>query len=287
MRLARVIKLMLATLDEPFDLEAVAHVACLSRYHFVRQFRALTGHSPERFQLRLRLQRAAWSLVSGDESIAEIALAAGFESVDGFARAFRRNYDVSPGAFRKLGTSPWAGFSRFGYWRPYQLQVPSTRIGAEIMLELRDLPAMVFAGVRNVGPYHTVGPAFERIVGWAAGAGLMKTDTKVIGLAWDNPYEVPSEGLRYDAAVTLDGPVETPDDIRIAALPAAIWAMAQHRGSYARMTESFMALGREISERRDIVHVPICSLEIYLNDPDNTPEPELLTDIGMCVVKPG
>ncbi|MGH6923467.1 MAG: AraC family transcriptional regulator [Propylenella sp.] len=286
-RLARAIKSMLATLDEPFDLDQVARIACLSRFHFVRQFRALTGHSPERFQLRLRLQRAAWSLISGDASIGEIALSAGFESADGFGRAFRRVYEVSPSAFRKLGADPWASFSRFGYWRPLEIQLPSKQTGASVVMELRNLPAMVYAGVRNVGPYHTVGPAFERIVGWAAGAGLMKADTKVIGLAWDNPYLVPAEQLRYDAAVTIDRPIKTPDDIRISALPAMTWAMTQHKGSYARMPESFMALGTEISRRVDLVYVPVCSLEIYLSDPDKTPEAELITDIGMAVVKLG
>jgi transcriptional regulator GlxA family with amidase domain len=48
LRLARVIKVMLATLDDPLDLGRLADVACLSRFHFVRQFRALTGDSPQR-----------------------------------------------------------------------------------------------------------------------------------------------------------------------------------------------------------------------------------------------
>jgi hypothetical protein len=29
-------------------------------------------------------------------------------------------------------------------------------------MELRQLPAMIYAGVRNIGPYNTVGPCFDR-----------------------------------------------------------------------------------------------------------------------------
>ena len=283
MRLARAIRHMLATLDSPFDLDSTAGVATLSRYHFVRQFRGLTGESPQRFHLRLRLQRAAWSLTSGDEPVTGIALAAGFGSVDSFARAFHRIYDVTPTSFRRLGADPWSNFSRFGFWRPTP---PTSSTGANAMLEIRQLPAMIYAAVRNVGPYNTVGPSFERIVGWAAKSGLMKPDTKVLGLSWDNPFEVPAEKLRYDAAITIDRRIETPDDIHIAALPAMAWAMTTHKGSYARMTATFMDLGREMGLRKDLIHVPLCGLEIYLSGPD-TPEQDLRTDLGMPVVQIG
>ena len=152
------------------------------------------------------------------------------------------------------------------------------------MSELRDMPALVYAAVRNVGPYNTVGPSFDRIVGWAAKNGLMTADTKVLGLAWDNPFDVAPEMLRYDAAVTIDRRVEVPNDVHISALPAMTWFMSQHKGSYARMTESFMALGKEMGGHPEIVQVPICSLEIYLSGP-GTPEADLLTEIGLPVVR--
>lgn len=154
------------------------------------------------------------------------------------------------------------------------------------MGEIRDLPAMVYAGVRHIGPYNTVGPAFDRIVGWAAENGLMQRETKVIGLAWDNPMEVAPERLRYDAAITIDRRIDVPDGVHIAALPAMSWYMSVHKGSFAHMFESFVALGREMGERPEIVQVPACSLEIYLSGP-GTPEPDLVTEIGFPVVRLG
>ena len=281
MRLARAIKAMLAGLDQPFDLEALAAVACLSRFHFVRQFRALTGFPPQRFRLKLRLQRAAWALIATGDNLADIAAAAGFAGTDGFGRAFHRAYGITPTAFRKLSGDPWTGFSRHGYWRP---EIIKPKTGANTMGELRDMPASVYAAVRNVGPYNTVGASFDRIIGWAAKNGLMTANTKVLGLAWDNPFEVAPEKLRYDAAVTIDRPVEIPNDVRICALPAMTWFMGQHKGSYARMTESFMALGKEMGGRPEIVPIPMCSLEIYLSGP-GTPEIDLLTEIGLPAVR--
>lgn len=155
---------------------------------------------------------------------------------------------------------------------------------ADAMGELRSMPALVYAAVRHIGPYDTVGASFERVIGWARQNGLMQPRTKVIGLAWDKPFAVPAEKLRYDAAVTIDRKVQVPTDIHIAALPAMTWFMATHRGSYALIADSFMKLGSEMGQRANIVYVPICSLEIYHDTPD-TPEADRVTEIGLPVVR--
>ena len=152
------------------------------------------------------------------------------------------------------------------------------------MGELRSMPAIVYAAVRHVGPYSDVGHAFARIVAWARQKGLMRPQTKVIGLAWDKPFATPADKLRYDAAVTIDRKVEVPNDIHIAALPAMTWFMETHRGSYALIADSFMKLGSEMGQRADIVYVPICSLEVYHDTPD-TPEADRVTEIGLPVVR--
>ncbi len=157
-------------------------------------------------------------------------------------------------------------------------------LGRHVMGEFRNMPALIYAAVRHIGPYTSVSTAFERIVGWARKSGLIRPQTKVIGLAWDKPFAVPAGKLRYDAAVTIDRRVEVPSDIHIAALPAMTWFMTTHRGGYGSIADSFMKLGSEMGQRDDVVHVPLCSLEIYLNGP-GTPEADLRTEIGLPVVR--
>jgi AraC family transcriptional regulator len=66
---------------------------------------------------------------------------------------------------------------------------------------------------------------------WAAKNGVITPDTKVLGLSWDDPTQVPAERLRYDAAVAIERRVDTPEGIRIAALPATTWARTIPKGS--------------------------------------------------------
>lgn len=70
----------------------------------------MTGETPGAHQRRLRLDRAAWRLLTSRATILEIALAMNWENHETFTRAFRARFAVTPSAFRKSrgGTLPWS-----------------------------------------------------------------------------------------------------------------------------------------------------------------------------------
>ncbi len=70
------------------DLHAMADAACLSKYHFLRQFKIHVGETPVRFLQRIRLERALRKLVFLRQTpITEIALDSGFSSLQSFSSA--------------------------------------------------------------------------------------------------------------------------------------------------------------------------------------------------------
>ncbi len=72
-----------------------------SQFHLQRIFSAQIGESPLQYSRRVRLQRSAAALLVTSKSVLDIALDAGFESPEGFSRAFRAMFGVSPNRFRK------------------------------------------------------------------------------------------------------------------------------------------------------------------------------------------
>src|ERR1019366_3263326 len=79
-QMARVVPHIEGHLEEPLPLEELAAVACFSPYHFHRVFRGTVGESVKEHVRRLRLERAARRLLSGDSTVLELALDAGYET---------------------------------------------------------------------------------------------------------------------------------------------------------------------------------------------------------------
>lgn len=88
-------------LDENVDLDALAAIAGLSRYHFARSFKQSEGMTPHAFLLNRRLEKAEDLLLRSKLSLSEIALAVGFADQSHLARRFRQWSGVSPSEFRK------------------------------------------------------------------------------------------------------------------------------------------------------------------------------------------
>jgi AraC family transcriptional regulator len=93
-----------AKLFEPLSLGQLADAAGLSAYHFTRQFGARFGASPMAY-VRARRLTAAADRLCGEPSPALIDLAfdCGFDSQEGFTRAFKRAFGVPPGRYRRVG----------------------------------------------------------------------------------------------------------------------------------------------------------------------------------------
>ena len=87
---------------EVLSLETLARVAGLSAYHFARQFTARFGISPMAFVREQRMSLAAHRLADAKPpALVELAFDLGFESQEGFTRAFKRAHGVSPGRYRR------------------------------------------------------------------------------------------------------------------------------------------------------------------------------------------
>jgi AraC family transcriptional regulator len=98
------------------NLAEMAGSAYASPFHFSRRLTRDAGEPPVAMRRRVMLERAAWQLQHGT-SVTDAAFAAGYESVEGFGRAFRRHYGHAPSAV-PAGTDTAASGGVRGYWLP-------------------------------------------------------------------------------------------------------------------------------------------------------------------------
>lgn len=103
-------RLLESILDQEHQtISDMAAGAYTSAAHFSRQVRGRAGESPAAIKRRVVLEQAAWRLQHG-ASVTDTAFAAGYDSVEGFSRAFRRAYGYPPTSMAPLGER--------GHWLP-------------------------------------------------------------------------------------------------------------------------------------------------------------------------
>ncbi|MCD1260133.1 helix-turn-helix domain-containing protein [Paenibacillus athensensis] len=99
-QMAQVLEYMHAHYTGQMDIDSLAALACRSRYHFIRSFKACLGMSPYQYVLFLRMEEAKRRLRSSDASVTRISFDLGFASSSQFYRQFAKWVGATPEQYR-------------------------------------------------------------------------------------------------------------------------------------------------------------------------------------------
>lgn len=85
---------------EPLRLDELASIATLSKFHFLRLFKATYGVSPAEYVSQRRIERAQDLLRATNLTITEVCHAVGFTSLGSFSSRFREVVGETPSQFQ-------------------------------------------------------------------------------------------------------------------------------------------------------------------------------------------
>ncbi len=269
-RLLRVLAHIHDNLDGDLSLDALADIACMSRFHWHRAFRAVTGETLADATRRIRLLKAANALVGTDAPLDAIATSYGYADAAGFSRAFRAFHQMSPGEFRDQGVQLANDLQR--------------NPGADTMypVTIETLPAARAAGVLHTGPYAGISAAFQKLGGILAARNLFAHTKALFAIYHDAPDSKPEADLRSHVAVIIgDGFPPALPGLDYFDVAGGKHAILQHTGPYATLGPAYewlygKWLPRSGEEPRDAPPI-----ELYVNDPRTTPPGQLRTDIRL------
>ena len=118
---------------EDITINDVLRVSNYSPFHAQRIFAEATGYGVGAYLRTLRLTRSAERLKNGESDVTDQAFESGYESVEGFIRAFRKEFGTSAGEYKR---SP----SPICYFIPYRLKYRDSRLKEEKkMAETRNI----------------------------------------------------------------------------------------------------------------------------------------------------
>jgi AraC family transcriptional regulator len=268
-------------LDGDVSLDALAHRAGMSVFHLHRVFSAAVGETPKQFTLRLKLGRAAALLLSGRDTVLDIALACGFRSHEVFCRAFRRRFGMSPSAYRERGFAAVVDAAQSGQHaalvgsigpcvglyhtngnerNEMTWSITTKEITAQPVLLVRrrvkrseiakmigeSLP-LVFLHAQKTGAA-LAGPPFARYLDWGP------------GMTMEAGMPVASPGTVAEGDVLAD------------TLPGGLVATTMHEGPYDLLSDAHAAIQQWVEERG--LKPAGAPWESYLTDPGEYPDPK-------------
>ena len=281
-----------AHLDEDVSLASLARKSGLSRFQLHRILSAAIGETPKQLTLRLRLARAAVLLLTGGDSILDIALACGFQSHEVFCRAFRRRFGMSPRAYRRRGFAHRANVAqRLRYARsvhqigpcialyrliknrtsqrsPMAYSVTTREIHAQpaLVMRRRIRPAEIAAALAEMYPpiflhaqqagFALAGQPFARYLQWGPGLVTLEAGFPVVA-------PLLSAGANTEAA---------PSGIVADALPGGRVAVTTHAGPYENLRDAHAAVEQWI-EAQGLLPAG-APWEHYVTDPAEHPDPK-------------
>ncbi len=151
-------------------------------------------------------------------------------------------------------------------------------------MELKKIGARRVLFVRHTGPYEESKVAWEKLCEWGVSKGVMEGVSEFCGLCHDDPQVTAPEKIRYDACLVTDAEINKDGEVGLQEIESGEYATYVHKGSYSGLLKVYLdiygdwipQLGREPKESPCV--------EVYLNDPRDTPEQELLTEIQIPLV---
>jgi len=98
-RLCEARELLREDADPPLSVKDVAARVGVSPFHFIRQFRAVFGWTPQQFRIRWRLEQARRLLSDGDR-VTDVCMEVGFSSLGSFSKLFAERVGAPPSELR-------------------------------------------------------------------------------------------------------------------------------------------------------------------------------------------
>ncbi|MDR1692740.1 MAG: helix-turn-helix transcriptional regulator, partial [Oscillospiraceae bacterium] len=92
-----------ARIQEKLTVAEIADSAYFSKYHYQRLFRDIVGKSVMEYVTKRKLTLAGRELLETQATVLDIALRFGYDSHEGFLRAFKAYMGVTPSEYRKYG----------------------------------------------------------------------------------------------------------------------------------------------------------------------------------------
>ncbi|MDE6442558.1 MAG: AraC family transcriptional regulator [Clostridia bacterium] len=218
-----------AHLSEDITLNDLASTAMFSPWYSRRLFIAYTGLTPSSYIRRLRLRHSALRLRDENCLITDVAFDLGFGSVDGYTRAFAREFGCTPKQYA-LNPVPICLFTPYGVkYRPVKRRTDEMQQIKNIFIQVIDKPqrkVIIKRGIKADGYWQYCSEVGCDV--WGILTSIKSISGEPVCLWLPEKYILPNTSEYVQGVeVAMDYNGEIPSGFDVITLPAAKYLMFQ------------------------------------------------------------
>lgn len=257
-------------ISDEINIKKLANVACISVYHFHRIFKAHIGESAGAYITRIRLEKAALKLQTGNDLLSHIAEKTGYQTQHSLSKAFKKHFGISPTAFRKMNS----------YYSSQTEKPKYLKQTLEPKIILCNEKHLVYIRIiAKYGEQNKYTQAWKQLWKYAKQNQLITDYTESIGLSFDDPNITKAEQCRFYACITTNSTTKAHAEFGICTLPKGKFAVFTHKGSYSGLNDVYKFIYIDWLPQSGYTIRNSTPFEKYLNNPAKVPENEILTEI--------
>jgi len=263
-------------LEKEININKLCHIANLSHFHLRRVFKNITGENIGIYIQRLRLEKIAHVLVSTNLSIDEILKQSSYQTKSSLAKAFRKHFGISMSACREqyISATPQNHTNEIItlFLHP---EIKKIRAQKAICFPVEHMPY-------NKEKYTSV---WEKLIHYRKKYVRREETKHFISISLDNPQITSPEQRRFYIGILTTGTHTPEGQFSIHEIPSGIYAIFRHKGNYALLPDLYQTISEKWLPQSGYVQENSMSFEIYLNSPNNTEIPDLVTEIYIPIKK--
>lgn len=254
-------------LFDSLDMDELISMSRLSKFHFRRVFKAITGENIASYIQRLRIEQIAHLLISTDFKLEQIIQQTSYQTKFSLGKAFRKHFGLSTSEYRKLHKSEVVdGLLGMLY------EIKQIRQMAAFCVEVGD-------AYKNKQQYRS---KWNRLLQYAEQNNITG---KYLSLSLDDSLITPTEKCRFYLGVVVPKEIKTEQRSGIIQIPDGQYVVFQHTGSYASLHKFYQLIYEEWFPKNRYRPKNTFSFEVYQNNPRTTKFSELITEIYIPIEK--
>lgn len=222
-QLNRVLDFIDNNLGEDLTLSKIANIGNYSAFHFHRLFKAYINEPLNEYIVRKRIEKIASLLIRDrTKKISELSFMYGFSSNSALTKTFKKIYNISPSAFRRLSSSQFDKIinSKYGQ-KSFEIEQYICHINnlknwikmnANVIVKEVNPLKMVY--VNHIG-VQGLDNSFYKIINWALKKELANEDEIDIVRIYHDSFKITSpDKVRMEIGVPVNEKVKTDLDIQ-------------------------------------------------------------------------